>query len=544
MYTFVPNLFMKKISLVILLFAFNVNSKAQIFDTIFTKSIGGSSTECVGTSQLNNIGMAAASVAVDNSGNVYITCSTVSSNGYIASNAGGEDVFVVKLNSAGDTLWTKVLGGTDTERSYKIKYNSLTNSIYVVGQTMSNNGSFPISKGANDGFVAKISSDGNLIWVGQYGGSNLDVLYDLEFASDGNIVAVGDAVSDDGDLLDTGNGLAWVVWIDETTGEIQDSRTYLGPNAANPDFLESFSTITRLSDNSGFLLGGYTTPNALDFNFDNIFLAKISETGTLNFTKSIGSSARDGVAKILEAENNNFYVLGMIVGGGGDVTTYSGGNGDAWMVKCDATGNKIFDVSYGGTNWEFFTDATLDLDGNIIASAFSRSTNGTLASQTPNGGTDFWILKIAPDGSVINQKLLGGSENDFLLGLTIQNDFIYAVGRTESNNAFVYGNNGGRDLWLVKFGDITTSEKSSEITNNILMSPNPSNGTINFYGKDFNSNNYFLEVYDINGKNIKTSSINSNNTIDLSFLNSGLYYIKLFNNSHKQITSQKLVIQK
>jgi len=515
----------------------NLSANAQTFDTLYTKSLGGSATECNGTAQLNNLGMAAASVAIDSNGDVYISCSTASTDGFVNSNAGQDDVWIVKLNSQGDTLWTLVLGGTDSERSYKIKVNPNGGGCYVVGQTNSNNGSFPISYGANDGFIAKVSASGVLLWARQYGGSNLDVLYDLDFSSDGTIVAVGDAVSDDGDLAGTGNGLAWVVWVDPTSGDIQDSRTYLGPNASNPDFLESFSTITHLSDNSGFLLGGYTTPNALDFNFDNIFLAKISETGTLNFTKSIGSTARDGVAKILEAENNNFFVLGMIQASGGEVTTYLGGPSDAWLIKCDPIGNKIFDVSYGGTNWEFFTDAVYDAQGNILASAFSRSTNGTLSGQTPFGLVDFWLLKLNLTGEILAQKLIGGSSNDFCLGIDKDSQGnIYCVGRTESNDGAVYGNNGGRDLWVVKFGGVTVNLENQLENSKIAIFPNPATNYLKIEAQEQSNSQY--KIFNHLGQLVEQWHSNQiTQNIALSNMSNGFYLLQATN--YKGIVEQK-----
>ena len=521
----------------------SIITTAQTFDTLYTKSLGGSGTECNGTSQLSNLGMAAASVAIDSNGDMYITCSTASNDGFVSSNQGQDDIWVLKLNSLGDTLWTKVLGGTESERSYKIKVNPASGGCYVVGQTGSNNGSFPISNGSSDGFIAKLNSNGSLLWARQYGGSNLDVLYDLDFSSDGSIVAVGEAVSDDGDLSGTGNGLAWVVWVDPTSGDIQDSRTYLGPNASNPDFLENFSTITHLSDNSGFLLGGYTTPDGLDFNLDNIFLAKISETGTLNFTKSIGSTARDGVAKILEAENNTFFVLGMIQAGGGDVSTYLGGPADAWLVKCDALGNKIFDVSYGGTNWEFFTDAVYDAQGNILASAFSRSTNGNLSGQTPSGLTDFWLLKLNQTGEVLAQKLIGGTSNDFCLGIDkdAQGDIV-CVGRTESNDGAVYGNNGGRDLWVVKFGGVTVNLENQLENSKIAIFPNPATNYLKIEAQEQSNSQY--KIFNHLGQLVEQWQSNQiTQNIELSNLSNGFYLLQATNNKGT-VEQKKFVIQR
>jgi len=129
-------------------------------------------------------------LAVDGSGNVYATgafSATVDFDpgGEIANliSAGGSDIFVWKLDSAGNLVWAKSMGGTGFDQAENIVLDSSGN-VYTVGQFSGTADFDPgaataslTSAGGIDVFASKLDSSGDFVWVRSFGGSGTDVAY-------------------------------------------------------------------------------------------------------------------------------------------------------------------------------------------------------------------------------------------------------------------------------------------------------------------------------------------------------------------------------
>ena len=141
------------------------------------------------------------------------------------------------------------------------------------------------------------------------------------------------------------------------------------------------------------------------------------------------------------------------------------------------------------------------------------------------------MLKTDSDGNLISSRRIGGSENDFGLGIAFNEDEneVLVVGRTESNNGDVSGNYGGRDLWVVKLSgggvgvnDVVYSQ------NELIVYPNPANDFINIiHPKNFSVQNR-ISVYDNIGKCVFEFSNTGSSKIDVSRLSPGLYSISFW----------------
>jgi hypothetical protein len=147
-------------------------------------------------------------IAVDSSGNAYITGSTTSSNfpthtPLQAANAGITDAFVAKLNAAGTALvYSTYLGGNGTDRGTDIAVDSSGNA-YITGSTTSSN--FPsliplqaANAGGNDAFVAKLNAAGSALLYSDYlGGKSNDWGSGIACDGTGNIYVTGATASSD-----------------------------------------------------------------------------------------------------------------------------------------------------------------------------------------------------------------------------------------------------------------------------------------------------------------------------------------------------------
>jgi len=135
---------------------------------------------------------------------------TYSKNGDVSGNHGSGDYWIVKLDSSGNLQWQKCLGGSSDDRAYSIQ--QLSNGGYIVtGDAISNDGNVSGNHGNNDYWVVKLDSSGNIDWQNCVGGSNKDYALSIESVSDGGYVVAGYSKSNDGDV--SGNNGAEDYWI-------------------------------------------------------------------------------------------------------------------------------------------------------------------------------------------------------------------------------------------------------------------------------------------------------------------------------------------
>ena len=144
-------------------------------------------------------------IQLDGSGNVYIVSSTLSTNlpvtpGVFQTTHGGgtQDGFIAKFSSnLQSLLWCSYFGGNGADAIYNMTLDAM-NNIYICGGTQSSNLPTtsnvinPSYMGNRDGFIAKISANGNSILAATYyGKTGYDQTYLLTLDKDDNIVVIG-----------------------------------------------------------------------------------------------------------------------------------------------------------------------------------------------------------------------------------------------------------------------------------------------------------------------------------------------------------------
>lgn len=450
----------------------------QAPDTLWTRSYGSSASEAAGVMSVNNLGNNMAGAAFDAvDGGLYVCTYTPGSDGWVGANNGSDDIWVLKLDAAtGDTLWTRGIGGSGVDRVYRMRAVS-SGGVVLVGRTDNGSGWCPGYQGQTDGLLIRLDAGGNTVWTRCMGGSGQDYLYDVAENPAGNLVACGESTSTNGDLTGAGNGQAWVQFINGSTGSPVVSYAPVGPNGSSANGLENFTIITRMANESAYLLGGFTSPDFNNFNLDDIWVAKMSFLGNIIWSRTYGSTnARDGSAAIVEVGGGEFVIAGLL-GGNGGFPGYLGGPGDGLLIRCDAQGNALWTRNYGGSDWEYFNDAARDGDGNLLLAGFSRSTNGDLANTAANGNADYWLLKVDPaSGDTLWTKRMGGPGFDAALAMARNNGTgaIALAGRSDANGGWVSGNNGARDLWVSCLSDdLSTAAPAPAPSASVQLMPNP-----------------------------------------------------------------------
>ncbi len=120
-----------------------------------------------------------------------------SDEGYIITGITGEiesqDVFLIKTNSNGNTIWTKTFGGIDHDKGHSVK-QTIDGGYIVAGTTHTN-------ETGNDVYLIKTNSNGDTIWTKTFGGSANDYGYSVQITFDGGYIIGGSSYSTNIDMM-------------------------------------------------------------------------------------------------------------------------------------------------------------------------------------------------------------------------------------------------------------------------------------------------------------------------------------------------------
>jgi hypothetical protein len=432
-------------------------------------------------------------IAVDNSGNAYITGYTSSTNYVITpgsfqtTNGGSIDVFVTKLNSTGTGLiYSTYIGGSGNDECRAIAIDGSGNA-YITGFTNSNNyditpGAFQtIIEGGREVFVTKLNSTGTgLIYSTFIGGSHEDFGYDIAIDGSDNAYVTGTTYSSDYDTtpgaFQTTNGGNYDVFVTKlnSTGNTLIYSTYIGGSAndiGNDIAIDGSGNayITGITASTDYDI----TPGAFQTTYgggtNDVFVTKLNSTGTgLIYSTYIGGSGIDEGYSIAIDGSGNAYITGNTASTNYDITTgafqtANGGSGDVFVSKLNSTGTGLIYSTYiGGSGIDEGYSIAIDGSGNAYITGNTESTNYDItpgAFQTTNGGgKDVFVSKLNSTGTgLIYSTYIGGSSNDNGNDIAIDGSGnAYVTGYTNSSDyditpgAFQTTKGVGTDVFVTK----------------------------------------------------------------------------------------------
>ncbi|MBA4055313.1 MAG: hypothetical protein C0490_11425, partial [Marivirga sp.] len=221
-------------------------------------------------------------------------------------------------------------------------------------------------------------------------GNREDELRSAISTSDGGCLLGGFSRSDiSGDKSENSKGLTdyWVLKIDNQGNKVWDKT--LG--GINSELLSS----TILTADGGYLLVGYSDSDASGDKSENgkgsydSWIVKIDATGNKVWDKTLGGDNADVIASVVSAPKGGYLLAGYSYSNtSGDKSEDSKGTSDYWAVKIDNAGNKIWDKTIGGSGFDFLTSTILTHDGNYLLSGHSNSNASGDKSENRKGGCD------------------------------------------------------------------------------------------------------------------------------------------------------------
>jgi len=411
------------------------------------------------------------------------------------------DIFIQKLDSAGNLVWVKQLGGLNSDHGSSIEVDGSGN-VYLTGYFGGTVDFDPgpgvtslTSMGSDDIFIEKLDPSGNLLWVKQIGGTQDDGAFSLDIDGDNNVYVAGyfrntvdfdpnvgtAALTSAGEIdgfvvkLDNNGNYIWAKNVGGTSYDyIQDISV---DSAGNCHATGAFAGTADIDP-------GPSVSNHTSLGTGDIFVLKLNSNGDYQWSHSYGSTNQDRGWSITNDENGFVYFTGDFVnntvdfdpGVGTDIHVSNGG-ADMFIQKLDSLGNMIWTKSIGGPSVDLFRDISLENDGLLYLAGYFFDTvdfdpgpgTHTLIS---NGAADIVIQKLDTSGNFIWATSFGGDGEDVGYSVTLGSDNgIYTTGYYADTTdfdpdagVFELISEGSSDIFVHKLGQCTPNTGSDTTT--------------------------------------------------------------------------------
>lgn len=368
--------------------------------------------------------------------------------GYTDTSSNSSDVFLIKTDINGDTLWTKVYSQPNNDMGNSVQQTS-DGGYIITGWTDSYSNSYDI-------LLIKTDDNGNPIWTKTYGGNYGDVGTSVQQTSDEGYIITGTTHSSsyntDISLIKT-NSFGDTLW----------TRTY---DNSNSD--EGYSV--KQTTDEGYIITGQTTSTDGD---TDLVLVKTDELGETIWSKTYGGYGDDIGYSVQQTTDGGYIVTGFL-------ENYSTEHTDVYLLKTDNNGDTLWTKTYD-RNWDDLGHSVEQTtDGGYIVVGYVQHVNHYY---------DIYLVKTNDTGDTLWTKIFGaGSYN-----------YAYTVQQTSDNGYIITGyskDSNGNYVILIKTNENGIITSTIEIPfpdpNRILIK------TVDISGREISNpkmNQPYFEIY-------------------------------------------------
>ncbi|MFH1320322.1 MAG: SprB repeat-containing protein, partial [Bacteroidota bacterium] len=374
--------------------------------------------------------------------------------------AGSDDVYLIRTDAVGDTLWTKTYGGTQSDAGYSVRQTAgggfiiagHTRSfgdgddVYLIKTDASGNTlwtktfarlytyGYSVQETADSGYIVggydylkcyllRTDVDGNMLWSKTYGGDNYDFGNSVQQTSDGGFIFLGETKSFGAGVYDV-----YLIKTD-SNGDTLWVRTYGGTN-------NDYGKSVKQTPDGGYIIAGYTESFGAGSN--DVYLIKTSANGVVIWSKTYGGTG-DDFGNSVQLTNDGGYIIA------GKSDGFGAGDDDIYLIKTDAFGNSC-NANTPATITSF-TSTTVPIPAINISSGATVGSTSTLISNPSTVNTSLCDFETPPEQTF--QKVYHGTYDDYAYSIQQTSDGGYIV----AGNTASFGS-GSQDVYLIKLNDI------------------------------------------------------------------------------------------
>lgn len=383
-----------------------------------------------------------------------------------SSGSGYSDVYLIRTDAQGDTLWNHTYGGSSYDKGYGIQQTS-DGGFVVVGWTES------FGAGGSDIWLLCTDAQGDTLWTRTYGGSVMDIGHSVQQTSDGGFVVAGYTYS-----FGAGGYDVWLIHTD-AQGNILWTRTYGGSSS-------DYGYSVQQASDGGFVVAGCT--GSFGAGYSDIWLIRTDAQGDTLWTRPYGGSGDDYGYSVQQTADSGFVLAG-------ETRSFGAGLNDVYLIRTDAQGDTLWTRTYGGGGSDFGYSVQQTAGGGFVVAGNTRSFGA--------GGADLWLIQTDVKGDTLWTRTYGGTSSDY--GQSIQ--------KTTDSGFVVAGwispfGAGNEDVWLIRLGPespAAVESESKEIPTAFALEqnyPNPFNPATTIRFDLPEAAEVQLVVYDLQGREV------------------------------------------
>lgn len=279
-----------------------------------------------------------------------------------------DDMWLLRLDAAGNVVWEKIYGGPDMEQPRAIRQTA-DGGYVLVGDTDS------FGAGGVDAWVLKLDEAGGVVWQKTYGEAAGEYIEAIEQTADGGYILAGHISS-----YGAGAEDGWLIELD-AAGSVVWQKTYGG--AANEEFWA-----VRPTADGGYVAAGYV--NFLEVGSWDTWVVKLDAGGNVTWQKTYGGPDMDYAVAIAQTGDGGYVVAG-------NTESFGAGYSDSWLLKLNPDGSLAWQKTYGGPDEDTFQAMDDVGDGGYVLTGLTASF----------GERGLWVLKVDADGSLCPSCSLG-----------------------------------------------------------------------------------------------------------------------------------------
>jgi len=322
--------------------------------------------------------------------------------------AGDADIWIIKTDTSGDTLWTRTFGGASDDRGYSIQ-QALDGGYIITGSTYS------FGAGSADVYLIKTNASGDTLWTRTSGGRHFDIGCSVQQTTDGGYIVAGGTFSVEDSLW----GDVYLIKTN-SSGETIWTRTY-----GRGDI--DWGTSVQQTSDGDYIIAGYTY-SLVNNSFD-VYLIKTNASGDTLWTRTYGGTNDDRGSSVQQTLDGGYIIAGF-------TCSFGAGSNDIYLVKTNASGDTLWTRTYGGTNDDYGLYVQQTPDSGYILTGYTRSFGA--------GNCDVYLIKTNVQGDTVWTRTYGGTSHDYSYSVQQTSDGGYIIaGITDS-----LGN--GYDVLLIK----------------------------------------------------------------------------------------------